>query len=303
MSIINANAPAGTTMTPGSPTSPRLLHLRTVAEHVGDAFARHPAVSAILVFGSVSHGQVDELSDVDLLIACRSDIPPLVDRRSILDTLGAGWQFDRQQEGSLFRVIDADGRVAGAFVTVHYQTVAWIDAVLAAVLEDGAITTEQLPFRPYTVPALLQRAWVLLDRDGAVIRWREASATYPPLLRANILRRVVPELREHVDELKRTAERGLGARDFLFFLDAAVDALTSLLFALNRVYDPADRRMHTTVVPFLPYLPTGYAATMAEVLEGPFDRDGALRRARLFDRLATEVLQKAGSVLDGEVCA
>jgi predicted nucleotidyltransferase len=281
----------------GNPTSPRLVHLRAVAQQVGDAFASHPAVSAILVVGSVAHGQVDELSDVDLLIACRSDVPPLADRKAILNSIGPGWQFDRQNVGSLFRIVDGDGHVADTFVTVHYQTVPWIDAVLGAVLEHGAITTEQMPFRPYTVPALLQRAWVLLDRDGEVARWREASTNYPPLLQMNILHHVVPDLREHVDELKRTAERGLGARTFLFFLNAAVDDLTSILFALNGVYDPADRRMHTAVVPFLPYLPTGYVATMTEVMEGPFDRHGALRRARLFDRLAADVLRKASGVL------
>jgi hypothetical protein len=281
----------------GNPNSPRLVHLRAVAQQVGDAFARHPAVSAILVVGSVANGQVDELSDVDLLIACRSDVPPLADRKAILNSIGPGWQFDRQNVGSLFWIVDGDGHVADTFVTVQYQTVPWINAVLGAVLVHGAITTEQMPFRPYTVPALLQRAWVLLDRDGEVARWREESTNYPPLLRMNILHHVVPKLREHVEELKRTAERGLGARTFIFFLNAAVDELTSILFALNEVYDPADRRMHTAVVPFLPYLPTGYVATMTEVLEGPFDRQGALRRARLFDRLAADVLRKASGVL------
>jgi predicted nucleotidyltransferase len=303
MSLFNPNPPAGMTMVPGGLPRTRLLHLRAVAQRVGDALACHPAVSAILVFGSVAHGQVDEISDVDLLIVCRPDVPPLTDRKAILDALGSGWQFDWQQEGPLFRVVDGDGQVEDVFVTVHYQTVAWIDEVLDAVLGDGAITTEQMPFRPYTVPALLQRAWLLRDHDGAVARWREKSATYPSLLRANILYYVLPHLREHVDEIKRTAERGLGARTFIFFLNAAVDDLTSLLFALNGVYDPADRRMHTTVVPFLPYLPTDYATTMTEVLEGPFDPDGARHRAKLFDRLAADVLRKAGGVLGAEAPA
>jgi predicted nucleotidyltransferase len=281
------------TMNPGSPHDTRLLHLRAAALRVGDNLASHPATSAILVFGSVAHGQVDEFSDVDLLLICRSTIPPVAERRAILNEIGSGWQFDRQNEGSVFRVGDVDGHVGGVLVSVHYQTVPWIDAVLDAVLERGAITTEQIPFRPYTVPALLQRAWVLLDRDCDVARWCEASRTYPSLLQANILRHFMPDLRTHVDELTRTAERDLGARNFIFFLNSAIDDLTSILLALNGVYDPADRRMHTTVVPFLAYLPPGFAAAMTEVLEGPFDRQGALRRAQLFERLATDVLREA----------
>ncbi|MDQ3655630.1 MAG: hypothetical protein M3457_11195, partial [Chloroflexota bacterium] len=88
--------------------------------------------------------------------------------------------------------------------------------------------------------------------------------------------------------------------NFIFFLNWADDDLTSILLALNGVYDPADRRMHTTVVPFLPYLPPGYVAAMTEVLEGPFDRKGARHRAQLFERLATDVLRKARSVLEAD---
>lgn len=289
-----------TTMTSSNPTSPRLVQLRAVARQVGDAFVPQAAVSAILVFGSVAHGAVDAYSDVDLLIVYRGAVPPVADRKALLEAIGAGWQFGRPQRRSLFRAVDADGRVASELVSIHYQTVTWIDAVLDAVLAQGAISTPQLPFRPYTVPALLHRAWVLLDRDGDVARWRAASATYPPLLRENILRHVAPRLRGHVEELTRTAERDLGAREFLFFLNAAVDELTSLLFALNGVYDPAERRMHTAVVPVLPSLPSGYVATMTEVLEGPFDRDGTRRIARLFAQLAADVVQMAPEMLDPE---
>jgi hypothetical protein len=243
---------------------------------------------------------VDEFSDVDLLVACRSAVPPVADRAAILSEIGSGWQYDRRNEGSLFRVVDEDGVVNGVLVSVHYQTVPWIDTVLEAVLERGAITTEQMPFRPYTVPALLQRAWVLLDRDGDVARWCEASRTYPLLLQTNILRHFVPGLRTHVEELTRTAERDLGARNIVFFLNLAVDDLISILFALNRGYDPADRRMHTTVIPFLPYLPPGYVAAMTDILEGPFDREGARRRAQLFERLASDVLRKAERVLGAD---
>jgi hypothetical protein len=123
------------------------------------------------------------------------------------------------------------------------------------------------------------------------------SEDYPTLLQTNILRHFIPNLREHLDELKRTAERGLGARNFIFFLDRCVDDLTSILFALNGVYDPADRRMDSEIVPFLPYLPEGYVPTMAEVLEGPFDQRGMLHSAKLFERLAKAVLQNAEFML------
>ncbi len=269
-----------------------LEKLREVARRVGDGFDGLPSVAAVLVHGSVALGVVDELSDVDLLVVFRSEIPPLSERVRILRVLGSGWSFDERTAGSLFPVVDKDGEVGGVPVTVHYQTVPWIDGVLSEVLDRGAISTEALPFRPYTLPALIQRAWVLRDHNGHVERWREWAEVYPERLRANILRHFAPTLMEHTDELERTARRGLGARNFIFFLNWAVDDLTSILFALNGVYDPADRRMDTCVVPHLPYLPAGYVAAMQDVLEGPFDDRGMRCRAQLFQGLVTEVLER-----------
>ncbi|HEY3082320.1 MAG TPA: nucleotidyltransferase domain-containing protein [Chloroflexota bacterium] len=41
---------------------------RAVAGRVDHVFADHPEVSSVLVFGSVASGEVDEHSDVDLLV-------------------------------------------------------------------------------------------------------------------------------------------------------------------------------------------------------------------------------------------
>jgi hypothetical protein len=49
-------------------------------------------------------------------------------------------------------------------------------------------------------------------------------------------------------ELRSCAERGLGPQPILHHLARATDALCSVLFAVNRVYDPADKRAMRTVV-------------------------------------------------------
>jgi predicted nucleotidyltransferase len=272
---------------------------RAVARRVEHAFADHPGVSAVLVFGSVASGDVDERSDVDLLVVGRSRPMPLGARRRVLSGLGSGWVFrDRRNPNPLFADADTGGVVDGVPVEVHYQTAPWIAAVLGQVLGRGALTTARLPFRPYALPGLLQRAWLLTDKDGAVARWREQAAVFPETLRANLLHRFVPVLREHAEELSAGAERGLGARVCVFHLDRAVDALFSLLWALNGVYDPADKRAELTVLPRLGRAPAALLPTLARVLEGPFDRGGALIRARLFRELADAVLRMAEAEVD-----
>ncbi len=288
-------------MIPSTGTDQTLEKLRAVAYRVAEGFDALSDVSAVLVHGSVALGAVDELSDVDLLVVFQSEIPPLSERVGILRSLGSGWSFGERNPASLFPVVDKDGKVDGAPVTVHYQTVPWIDGVLSEVLDRGAISTEALPFRPYTLPALIQRAWVLRNHNGHVERWREWAEVYPERLRANILRHFAPTLMEHTDELERTARRSLGARNFIFFLNWDVDDLTSILFALNGVYDPADRRMDTCVVPHLPYLPAGYVAALQDVLEGPFDDRGMRCRAQLFQGLVTEVLERVEALAQDAV--
>lgn len=285
---------------PGMRTT-RLDHLRATALEVGDVLADHPGVSALLVCGSVALGRVDVFSDVDILALCRGSILPLPERQQLLESIGSGWQFDQRNEGSVFGTVDEDGLVGSEHVTVHYQTVSWIEAVMIAVL-GGAISTAEMPFRPYTVASLLQRSWVLLDRDGEVDRWRVRSSTFPSLLQRNLLDYFVPSLIEHSLELKRTAERGLGPASFIFFLSSAVDDMNSILFALNGVYDPADRRMDTEIIPHLQYLPRDYVARMRRVLEGPFDPEGARRSAELFEALVGEVLKHAKEVQHHHSC-
>ena len=77
-----------------------LLETRpAVAHRVDRAFADHPEVSAVLVFGSVASGEVDEHSDVDLLVISRSRRLPSGVRRRVLSGLGAGWVFhDRRDD-------------------------------------------------------------------------------------------------------------------------------------------------------------------------------------------------------------
>lgn len=276
-----------------SPREEALQQRQAIAQQVASLFAIHPAVSSILVIGSVASGQVDERSDVDLLMLCRSEVLPGSERAHLLTQVGANWRFQERQANPLFGEADVDGLVDGVLVTVHYQTVAWIETVLCHVLEQGAITTEQMPFRPYTLPALLQRSWLLFDQDGLVQSWREQIRVFPAVLKTNLLHAFIPRLEEQREELVATAERDIGPRAFLFHLNGAVDALLQILFALNEVYDPADRRIEGVVLPTLPTLPQQFLPRLTQVLQGPFDVEGARYRARLFAELAQEVLQQA----------
>ena len=89
---------------------------------------------------------------------------------------------------------------------------------------------------------------------------------------------------------------GMGPHVFLFFLTRAVDALISILYALNEVFDPADRRAERTVWPQLKNVPSDFVARLNYISEGPFDTSGRVERAHLFTTLVDETLNIASDL-------
>ncbi|MBI4305738.1 MAG: DUF4037 domain-containing protein [Chloroflexi bacterium] len=157
------------------------------------------------------------------------------------------------------------------------------------VVENGAITTAEVPFRPYTIAGMIQKGRVLHDPDGLMDHWKKLVARYPLALRRNILARFLPVLRNHTEDLVAHAERGLGPAGYLYHLDRAVDAMHSIMFAINEVYDPADRRADTDVIPTLTRVPSDFLVRYRYVLGGPFAGADGVQRAVEWRRLADEV--------------
>ncbi len=268
-----------------------------IARHINEKFDSVPGVQVVYVLGSVASGWADEQSDVDITIVCSDSIIDLSTRESILSDIGEDWTFqDPELDNPIWAQCDSDGIVDGILVSVHYQTSSFIQHILNEVLDHGAITTEQCPFRPYTLVGLLQRAWILRDDEKIFSTWLVRSERFPHVLKVNILNHFIPILRENVVELVSNAERNMGPSNFLFFLTRAVDALISILYALNEVFDPADRRAEQTVWPELRNVPSNFMVRLNSVLEGPFNTSTRIEQAHEFSLLTDETLEIASSL-------
>ena len=270
--------------------SPELFQRQELSREVATALEPNPDILAVLVFGSVAFGEVDAASDVDIFVVC-NDVPPVQTRTGLVSPLDLRLEHTAH-EGGLFGTVDELSHHSSLELTLHYQRADWLEAVVTEVLA-GAVTTQNVPFRPYTFLGLLQQSQVLLDKRELVAGWLERSRTYPPRLKENILNTFVPQLQDHAAELTETATRGLGARTFLFHLNWGVDALTGVLLALNEQYDPASKRFESSVLPLLTHKPDDFDRRLYNILVGPFDEDGMYGRARAFQTLADEVLAVA----------
>jgi transposase-like protein len=61
-----------------------------IACQLADLLGAHQAVSSVLVFGPLAHGDVDERSDVNLFVVCRPEIMPIAERMRLLSQVGSG---------------------------------------------------------------------------------------------------------------------------------------------------------------------------------------------------------------------
>lgn len=267
-----------------------LLRRQMLSRRVANAFDAHVEVMATVVFGSVALGQVDTFSDIDMLVIC-SEVPSLPEREQLAVSLELTFA-NTGSDTPLFCDQDSCVRNDGLEVSLHYQRAEWIQTIITEVL-DGAITTAQLPFRPYTLLGLFERGWLLTDRYGTVTAWRERLYPYPERLKQNIISSFAPVLRENAEELLVTAQRDLGPRNILFHLNWGVDALVSILLALNEQYDTAERRFEWAILPRLGTKPEQLDTRLQDILVGPFDKKGALYRAQRFKKLADETLELA----------
>jgi predicted nucleotidyltransferase len=189
-----------------------------IARQIDHVLGKHPEVSSVYVFGSVASGHVDERSDLDITILYHSEILPLSVRKDVLSSIGSEWRFNIQLRANpIWDCVDS-GLVNGLMVEVHYQSASLISEVLGRVINDGAITTQEVPFRPNTVAGMVQQAWLLRDKEGIFKKWRSQIRIYPQVLKLNILAEFVPILREYSRDLVSYAERRLGPGLFLFVL-------------------------------------------------------------------------------------
>ena len=67
-----------------------------IACRLADLLGAHQAVSSVLVFGPLAHGDVDERSDINLFVVCRPEIMPIAERMRLFSQVGSGWRSGGQ---------------------------------------------------------------------------------------------------------------------------------------------------------------------------------------------------------------
>jgi hypothetical protein len=231
--------------------------LHAKSKPVVDALATLESVRGIVCYGSRAMATSDEHSDIDLFVLCEPDIVPSQFREECLRQIGGATSIEIGPESQwVDQWCPKHDRlcVNGTDFDVIYNTVGWIRSVVRGVTELGATSLDECRFRPYGTLAMLENCVVLYDPASVLQELRAKIYPYPAKLKEDLLAEGRATLADSLGELKNYVARDIGNTAFLFHLSRTLDAIGTILFALNERYNPATKRVeesyrHLSIVP------------------------------------------------------
>jgi predicted nucleotidyltransferase len=266
--------------------------VRTKAASVVAALARLPEVKGIGCFGSYAVDTCDADSDVDLYVLCQPSIPSSQFRFRALQGIERvhelqvgyvefGWDNQWCPEGDRCHV-------DGLLFDISYNTVEWMHTVVEAVKQRGATSIPEFRFRPYTLLGLLDNSVILHDPNSILQTVKSSLYPYPATLRATLLVENLQIARSSLDDLQDYVKRSIGNSAFHFHLSRLLDSLCTIMFALNRRYDPATKRTEEAFRE-LAIAPDRFSERYDRLLETPLTHEGRKAIVKEFESLLREI--------------
>jgi hypothetical protein len=233
-----------------------LTHLQ-LAKHVADRFAAIDTVQSIALSGSAASGNAREQSDIDLYVFSSEPIP-VAQRQHIAAVRGySRADFNLQYWDTGDEWFDAP---SGIEVDVMYWSMGWLEQQLARLINRHESSIGYTTCFWHTV----KQAVILFDRQGWFAELHEkAQAPYPDPLRNAIIQLNTPLLHAIIPSYTHQLEKAIQRDDVVSVnhrLCAYLASYFDVLFALNRLLHPGEKRLLTFAEQTCPLLPDNMAA-------------------------------------------
>jgi hypothetical protein len=254
-----------------------------LAQELSRRIATWPAVEAVALAGSLASGRGDAASDLDLYVYTWADVP-LAARQQLVAQLGGATQADL---GLTFWGPGDEWFHApsGIEVDLVYFDANWMQAQLRRVLRAHQPSLGYSTALWHTV----RQSQALHDPRGWFQALQaEAQAPYPEPLRRAIIAYNYPVLRQVIPAYAHQLEKAFERRDLVSAnhrLAALLASYFDILFALNRVPHPGEKRLLEQVLAQCPLQPEHLAADLEAVLASAADPACLGHLNRLLDRL------------------
>lgn len=277
---------------------PRSSH-DALAARLAGLYAALPQVEAVALSGSRAGSAVDAASDIDLYIYTRAEIP-LESRKAIVSACGGA------SRASLGLAYWGPGdewydRATGIEVDANFFEADWMQGQLERVID------RHEPSLGYTTCfwRTVRNSRVFYDPRGwfADLQAR-AGAAYPEELRRNIIAFNHPVLRGVIPAYQRQIEKAVQRADLVSLnhrLAALLASYFDILFAVNRVLHPGEKRLVQIAQAECASLPEDMPADLEAVLRAAgAPGDGLpVHLTRLLDHLDAWLAQ-AGLLPDSD---
>ena len=258
-----------------------------LARRIAGLFAPLPQVEAVALGGSRGGGGVatDPSSDIDVYVYTNGDIP-LAIREEIVEASGGATRIDMDMRfwGPGDEWLNA---ATGIHVDDIYFDAAWMEEQVERVLVRHEASLGYSTCFWHTVRGSI----VLEDPRGWFAGLQErCRVEYPDELRRNIVALNHPVLRSVLPAYAGQLGKAAARADLVSINHRLAGLLASyfdIVFAVNRVPHPGEKRLIEAAVGSCPRLPAEMAADLAEILEtATTDLAGLPGRVdRLLDRL------------------
>ena len=271
------------------PGENHLLHARV--DTVITVLSGIDAIKGVLCFGSYAMGMFDEQSDIDLYVLCHPEIISPENRRWAFEQIHGvtELQIDHQDPALDNQWCPAGDtfRLHGALIDVGWNTVDWMQTVIQKVSEEGSTSLPELRFRAHTMLGLLANSVILLDPETILHRMKSNLYPYPPGLKQTLLQESLPILKESLTDMRDYVDREIGNTAFHFHFQRILDALRTIIFALNEFYDPATKRVEQVYATMNRH-PQDFLMRYNRILKIPMTAKGRRELVRELETLTDE---------------
>lgn len=263
-----------------------------LANKIADQFKSIPCVEAVVLGGSQTSGSLDKHSDIDLYIYA-NELVPLKTRQAIVEKLGASqadlnltfWDLGDEW-------FDLE---TGIEVDIIYWDPSWIKDQLERILVSHQASMGYSTCFWHTV----LNSKILFDRQGWFAKLQEKfDQPYPEPLKQAILVKNYPVLRSVIPSYFVQIKKAIARRDLISInhrLAALLASYFDVLFALNGVTNPGEKKVLNYVMAHCSTVPAGLQQQMAGIFKAAAIGDDALLH-QLDDLLAglDDLLAKVG---------
>jgi predicted nucleotidyltransferase len=253
----------------------------TTSSCIAGAFAGRPEVEAVAWSGSWAAGLGSAGSDIDLYVYSAGGVPAEA-RMEIAARIAAGdppAEIDNRfwETGDEWR--DA---ASGIWVDIMYRSPAWVEDELARVLDRHEASVGYSTAVWHNV----RTARILFDRRGWLHELVErANSPYPEPLRQAIIAKNLPLLRRIHSSYLTQIEAAIRRADVVAInhrIAAFLASVFDILFAVNRVTHPGEKRLLDHVKTSCARQPTDFTERVTEILGWAGNEQAVLRSIERF---------------------